>query len=459
MSIRSIVWSVIEGSKTAYRRDASDLARTIAISASRSSSPGVARPGRPTAMPSDALMNQSRPPIGNGARSSWPMRSAIRRASSTSTIGSRMIPNSSPPKRATVSLGRSVPTSRWPTAARSRSPTAWPTLSLMTLNRSRSSRMTATGSASVRLGRQGVRDPVGQELAVREAGGRVVEGAALGRVEQPGVVERDRGELGEADQGVGLARSERAIGRARGEADDPDRRPARGQRHAEDGPERGGRQVRRAVAERVVVVDRERRARAVDLAAEALVDRHPVPEEVAEQAAAVADHERPLVGLDEVDEAVRRAEQGGRAGQDRLEQHGRVVPVEERERGLVERAQVRIVVALPGQRGATLRLGEVQRPVGHLDQRVLGRAVVRVAGDADADRHVRAAGRPGQLGDAATDPVGDLVGGRPVGVGEDDGELVAAVAVQAVAGPGGPRRARPRPRRGARHRPGGRRRR
>ena len=38
---------------------------------------------------------------------------------------------------------------------------------------------------TVGLGRQGVRDPLGQELAVREAGRRVVEGAALGRVEQP----------------------------------------------------------------------------------------------------------------------------------------------------------------------------------------------------------------------------------------------------------------------------------
>ena len=104
-------------------------------------------PGRPRAIPSDALMNHSRPPIGNGVRSSLPIRSAIRRASSASRTGSRMIPNSSPPKRATVSLGRSEPTRRWPTAASSRSPTAWPTLSLMTLNRSRSSRITATDRA------------------------------------------------------------------------------------------------------------------------------------------------------------------------------------------------------------------------------------------------------------------------------------------------------------------------
>ena len=48
------------------------------------------------------------------------------------------------------------------------------------------------------------------------------------------------------------------------------------------------------------------------------------------------------VGLGKVDVAVRRAEQGRRPGQDRLEQDRRVVPVEEREGGLVERAEVRV---------------------------------------------------------------------------------------------------------------------
>ena len=260
MSIRSIVWSDIDGSKTAYRRDGSDLARTIAISASRSISPGVARPGRPTAMPSDALMNHSRPPIGKGARSSAPMRSAIRRASSASTIGSRMIPNSSPPKRATVSLGRSVPTSRWPTAARSRSPTAWPTLSLMTLNRSRSSRMTAdrvgadragVGEGVARSGRSGARGSGGRSSGRggRRAGPRRTAVSCPARSRRAG-----RSGPGRASRAV------RTTDPVVPEASPmtPDRRPARGQRHAEDGPERGGRQVRRAVAERVVVGHRQR---------------------------------------------------------------------------------------------------------------------------------------------------------------------------------------------------------
>jgi hypothetical protein len=43
-------------------------------------------------------------------------------------------------------------------------------------------------------------DPVGQKLAVGQAGRRVVQGAALGGVDEPGIVERDRGKLGEACQ-------------------------------------------------------------------------------------------------------------------------------------------------------------------------------------------------------------------------------------------------------------------
>ncbi len=79
-SIRSIVWSDIDGSNRAWRLAGSDFARTIAISASRSISSGVARPGRPSEIPIEALMNHSRAahrerrpqvrsdPLGDGAR-------------------------------------------------------------------------------------------------------------------------------------------------------------------------------------------------------------------------------------------------------------------------------------------------------------------------------------------------------------------------------------------------------
>ena len=61
--------------------------------------------------------------------------------------------------------------------------------------------MTAIGVGGLARTTPGRTDPVRQQLAVRQAGHRVVQRAALGRVEQPGVVERDRGELGEADEG------------------------------------------------------------------------------------------------------------------------------------------------------------------------------------------------------------------------------------------------------------------
>ena len=70
--------SLIDGSNRAWRLVGSPFARTIAISASRRSSSGVTRPGSPRAIPIEALMNHSRPPIANGARSSAAMRSAMR---------------------------------------------------------------------------------------------------------------------------------------------------------------------------------------------------------------------------------------------------------------------------------------------------------------------------------------------------------------------------------------------
>ena len=80
-----------------------------------------------------------------------------------------------------------------------------------------------------------------------------------------------------------------------------------------------------------------------------------------------------------------------------------------------------------------LGLGHVQGPVGDSDQVVLGPAVVREAGNADADRDRRSGGRRRQVHHRPPDPLGDLVGGAPVGAGQDRRELVAAVAVQPVA--------------------------
>ena len=164
----------------------------------------------------------------------------------------------------------------------------------MTLKRSRSSRTSAIGSASSGpVAGQGVGDAVGQELAVRQPGRRVVQRPALGGLEEAGVVERDRGELGRSGSG----RRSRAGPSARSlcpdaEAEDADDAAAGGQRHADDGAEDAVRQVGRAVGPGVVVVDGERPAVADDRAADPLVDRHAAAEEAVEEPDAVAHDER-----------------------------------------------------------------------------------------------------------------------------------------------------------------------
>ena len=65
-----------------------------------------------------------------------------------------------------------------------------------------------------------------EQLAVGEAGGRVVQGAALRGVDEPRVVERDRGELGEARQRVDLALAPVALELADARPRTPTTRPA-----------------------------------------------------------------------------------------------------------------------------------------------------------------------------------------------------------------------------------------
>ena len=159
----------------------------------------------------------------------------------------------------------------------------------------------------------------------------------------------------------------------------------------------------------------------------------------------MADHERPLVGLDEVDVAVRACRAGAVARVRMVSSSTRrVVPVEERERGLVERragTDRRCSAGPATERPSGLARYSARSAIS--TSASLVRAVVRVAGDPDADGDVRAAGRPGQLGDAAPDPVGDLVGGRPVGVGEDDRRTRRRRSDTGGRRPGWPPRARP----------------
>jgi len=136
-----------------------------------------------------------------------------------------------------------------------------------------------------------VTDPVRQQLAVREAGDGVVERAAPGGVEQARVVERDRGELGEANESVRLARAERPIVRPGREADHADRHAAGGQRDADDRAEVGGLEVGHPLRVGIVVGDHERGAGPVDVADQALVDRDVAAEQLREHAAAMTDGE------------------------------------------------------------------------------------------------------------------------------------------------------------------------
>jgi hypothetical protein len=85
---------------------------------------------------------------------------------------------------------------------------------------------------------EGVLDPPQEDLASGQPG-HGVDRIVAGRLLEPGVLEGDRGELGEPVHGVDLGLVPGPIGRSRGEADDPDDVVARGQGHAEDGTDLG----------------------------------------------------------------------------------------------------------------------------------------------------------------------------------------------------------------------------
>ncbi len=97
-------------------------------------------------MPMLARVNTWRPATGKGTSSAARTRLATAVAWAEPSRSSSSTPNSSPPSRATVSPGRTQRPSRAPTAARSRSPAAWPRLSLTTLKSSRSMNKTPVRS-------------------------------------------------------------------------------------------------------------------------------------------------------------------------------------------------------------------------------------------------------------------------------------------------------------------------
>ena len=207
---RATAASCISSSKTSSRSRPSSLARYIAASALRSST--SASGPSPMARPRLAVRNTSVPSSStNGWASAWSRRSAIANTALLPATCSERITNSSPPKRAMVSSGRTIERSRSAKRTSSWSPAPWPRLSLTTLNRSRSRKRTATSSLSCRARHQRVLEPVEHEGAVGQAGEVVVDGLvgepALGLV----ALERDLEQLpGGGDRGplvgVGLAR-------------------------------------------------------------------------------------------------------------------------------------------------------------------------------------------------------------------------------------------------------------
>ncbi len=139
----STACACISESKTSWRPFPAAFARYMAVSASRRRSIGFSYAREPTAMPMLVVMSTSSPWMSKGSRRVWWILSATRVASVTSPSRSRTTPNSSPPRRATVSPGRTQSLSRRLMAMSSWSPARCPRLSLTRLKRSKSRKSTA----------------------------------------------------------------------------------------------------------------------------------------------------------------------------------------------------------------------------------------------------------------------------------------------------------------------------
>ena len=209
-------------------------------------------------------MNHSRPSIGNGARSSCadPLGDPPglvdvddRVEEDPELVAAEAGDRVARPERRRAGAGRP--------RASSRSPTAWPRLSLMTLNRSRSSRITATGS---RVGRAG---PSGRG-AIRSVSSSRFGRPVVGSWRAPRCAASNSRALSRAIE-ASWAKRVRACDLARcrtsrsvvpdGEAEDarPPSRPRSAARRRPTRTSAVGRSGERS-REGVVVVDRERRA-------------------------------------------------------------------------------------------------------------------------------------------------------------------------------------------------------
>ena len=232
---RSSVWACITGSNRTVERTGSIFARWSAISACLSRSNGVGQlAGRRSRCRGSRRPRPRSPSRSNGAPSARSIRgrdplrladAAHRPEQDPELVRAEPGDRVGGPRRARRAAGRP--------RASSRSPAAWPRLSLTTLNRSRSSRISATRVAAARR-RPSIR-PASSSCSARRLRssvrfGRLVSVSWSGEVgpaadlglrplQQPRVVERHRRQLAEPGQRLDLALGERPRDVARRQAD------------------------------------------------------------------------------------------------------------------------------------------------------------------------------------------------------------------------------------------------
>ena len=177
--------------------------------------PGVTRPGSPRAMPIEALMNHSRPL--SGERRAQLGRDRLRDPPRLALVRDGVEDD---PELVAAEPGDGVAGAqarREPLPDRDQQPVADGVADALVddLEAVEVEHDHGDRAGLVRAdAREGMGDAVRQQLAVRQAGRRVVEGAALGDVDEARVVDGDRGQLGEPGQGR-RRRAGRTCGRPR----------------------------------------------------------------------------------------------------------------------------------------------------------------------------------------------------------------------------------------------------
>ena len=184
------------------------LARYIAASASREQLLGAARPGRVGDDDADAGRAEARLAADDrtGRSNARTIRSATPSACASSPMSSHRTANSSPPKRATVSLGRS-------SAAQARADRAQQLVAGVVAERVvddlevvEVEEEQREAAAPRRRRAERVAEAVEQQRAVREAGERVVQRVVADRAPRAQALDRAGEDVGDGLQEVEVAR-------------------------------------------------------------------------------------------------------------------------------------------------------------------------------------------------------------------------------------------------------------